>query len=174
MWTLGLLKTMKDPKYVVYSDHKIVMIKDVYPKAKHHYLVIPHEDIAGIKDVKSKHIPLLEYMEQKAKDYVTKNVSGIEFKYGYHAKPSMHRLHLHVISTDMQSPSLKTKKHWNSFTTNFFLISKDVIRELKSEGKIKLPDATECERLLNQDLKCHKCGIALANMPKLKDHILTH
>ena len=44
------------------------------------------------------------------------------FKIGYHASPSMHRLHLHVISTDYDSPSLKTKVHWNSFTTPFFLL----------------------------------------------------
>jgi len=42
---------------------------------------------------------------------------------GYHAMPSMQRLHLHVISTDFNSPYLKTKYHWNSFTTSFFLHS---------------------------------------------------
>lgn len=35
----------------------------------------------------------------------------------------MHRLHLHVISRDMISDALKTKKHWNSFTTEFFIPS---------------------------------------------------
>jgi len=40
---------------------------------------------------------------------------------GFHARPSMQRLHLHVISTDFISPHLKTKDHWNSFTTPFFL-----------------------------------------------------
>lgn len=80
MWTLGLLKTMKDPKYVVYSDHKIVMIKDVYPKAKHHYLVISEEEIPGIKEVKPKHAPLLEHMERKAREYVSKHAPDVEFK----------------------------------------------------------------------------------------------
>lgn len=47
-----------------------------------------------------------------------------EFKIGYHAAPSMHRLHLHVISRDFQSVCMKTKKHWNSFNTPFFLSSK--------------------------------------------------
>lgn len=41
---------------------------------------------------------------------------------GFHAKPSMDHLHLHVLSTDFLSPSLKTKKHWNSFNTEHFLI----------------------------------------------------
>ena len=32
-------------------------------------------------------------------------------------------LHLHVISQDFDSPCLKTKKHWHSFTSEFFLDS---------------------------------------------------
>ena len=32
--------------------------------------------------------------------------------------------HLHVISQDFDSPSLKNKKHWNSFTTPYFVDSK--------------------------------------------------
>lgn len=33
------------------------------------------------------------------------------------------QLHLHVISQDFDSPALKTKKHWNSFTTEYFIDS---------------------------------------------------
>ena len=80
MWSLGLLKTMEDPKYVVFKDEKIVIIKDMYPKAKHHLLVIPHEDIASIKVVNEKHIPLLEYMESKAKEYVANAFPGVNFR----------------------------------------------------------------------------------------------
>lgn len=43
------------------------------------------------------------------------------FKVGYHAVPSLNRLHLHVISKDFESLFLKTKKHWNSFNTEFFI-----------------------------------------------------
>lgn len=42
------------------------------------------------------------------------------FQIGYHSSPSMQRLHVHVISKDFHSPCLKTKIHWNSFTTKFF------------------------------------------------------
>lgn len=40
---------------------------------------------------------------------------------GFHAKPSMDHLHLHVVSTDFVSTFMKTKKHWNSFNTEHFL-----------------------------------------------------
>ena len=35
-------------------------------------------------------------------------------------------LHMHVISQDFNSPCLKTKKHWNSFTTSYFVDSTGV------------------------------------------------
>lgn len=44
-----------------------------------------------------------------------------EFLIGYHAEPSMLHLHLHVISTDFHSPTLKTPRHWNSFNTKLFI-----------------------------------------------------
>lgn len=50
-------------------------------------------------------------------------VTGLDenlFQIGYHSSPSMQRLHLHVISKDFNSPSLKTKIHWNSYNTKFF------------------------------------------------------
>lgn len=36
---------------------------------------------------------------------------------GYHAIPSLQPLHIHIISQDFDSPALKKKQHWNSFTT---------------------------------------------------------
>ena len=35
----------------------------------------------------------------------------------------MAQIHLHVISQDFDSPSLKTKKHWNSYNTKYFIDS---------------------------------------------------
>lgn len=44
-----------------------------------------------------------------------------DFKIGYHAEPSMQHLHMHVISTDFNSPTLRTQRHWNSFHTKLFI-----------------------------------------------------
>lgn len=43
------------------------------------------------------------------------------FKIGYHAQPSLNQLHLHVISVDLYAPTMRKKKHWNSFTTSLFI-----------------------------------------------------
>lgn len=144
-WAMGLLVSMEDPQYKVKEDDKVTVIKDKYPKAQYHYLVIPKADIPSLWHIKKENEDLLIYMHCVAEDlirqhkeseflYVLQVVTVILFcivilfyvisrSIGYHAVPSMQRLHLHVISTDFNSPCLKTKYHWNSFTTPFFLHS---------------------------------------------------
>lgn len=119
-WSLGLVGSMKDPELIVKQSDRVVAIRDKYPKAKVHYLVLPQEDINSIYSLDKNHISLLEefgdfYEELKeSHDWAT-------LRAGFHAVPSMQRLHMHVISSDMVSPCLKTKVHWNSFTTRFFI-----------------------------------------------------
>ena len=86
-------------------------------------------------------------------------------------EPSMRQLHMHIISQDFNSPSMKNKKHWNSFTTTFFRDSKGVIEELKSSGSVK-PGGDE-DSLLVSELRCHRCRCVQPNVPKLKQHIMS-
>lgn len=53
-WATGLIKTLKDPSTHIISSNLAVVIKDKYPKAKHHYLVLPLEDIPSIFNVSTK------------------------------------------------------------------------------------------------------------------------
>ncbi|KAJ4289514.1 aprataxin-like protein [Collariella sp. IMI 366227] len=48
-----------------------------------------------------------------------------EIKVGAHAHPSMAHLHVHIISRDMHSERAKHRKHYNSFTTPFFVPLED-------------------------------------------------
>lgn len=91
------------------------------------------------------------------------------FKVGYHAQPSMKHLHLHVISKDFSSEFLKTKKHFNSFNTDFFIDAPRIRRELQEDGLVAQWSEATLKRLLGQDLEC--CGKSFPNMPKLKEHI---
>lgn len=118
-WSLGLLDSMKDPDSIVKSSEKIVVIRDKYPKAKVHYLVLPHEEISSIYKLDRSHISLLEEFGHMFKK-ILQEEEDYNLTAGFHAVPSMHRLHMHIISTDMISPCLKTKIHWNSFNTEFF------------------------------------------------------
>jgi len=170
---LGLLKSMEDPECKVKEDNKIVVIKDKYPKAQFHYLILPKEDIHSIWHVKKDHQDLLMHMHNVACGLI-EDKADHEFIIGYHAIPSMQRLHLHVISTDFNSPCLKTKYHWNSFATPFFLRSSDVCRQLREEGEIKKISPQRCTEYLSTKLKCHICSTQPKNMPDLKRHLLTH
>ena len=70
---------------------------------------------------------------------------------------------------DFDSVGLKTKRHWNSFTTKFFLPVEDVIRELNESGKVEKKD--ELAACHDLPLSCHKCLFKPKNMPELKKHI---
>nr|CAI5868308.1 unnamed protein product [Callosobruchus analis] len=161
---------MEDPKLVVSSDDLVTVIRDAYPKAKHHYLILPKENISSIKSATKDHLDLLKHMDKVGR----KLIESGTFKIGYHAEPSMQRLHLHVISEDMNSPCVKTKKHWNSFNTEFFIDSKAIIEQLEKNGKIKLPSKDKCKEYMERPLKCHKCDYIPKHMPDLKKHILKH
>lgn len=50
---MGLLETMKDPLYRVISSEIAVVIKDKFPKAKYHFLVLPLENIDTVFQVRS-------------------------------------------------------------------------------------------------------------------------
>lgn len=78
-----------------------------------------------------------------------------------------------LLLQDFESPWLKTKKHWNSFTTSFFLELDDVKREVEQHGKLDIVYLS-MSSLLKEDLVCNKCAKALKNMPTLKKHLIEH
>ncbi|XP_067946632.1 aprataxin-like [Watersipora subatra] len=167
-WSQGLYAAVSDTSLHLYSDDEMVVIKDKYPKARYHYLVLPKTKIANLNALTKEHIPLLTRMYERAK-IITKDSTVKTFRYGYHAVPSMGLLHLHAISQDFDSPSLKTKKHWNSFTTEYFVDSHRLLDMLSNNGKVD--DMTHHSKRLSEDLKCHVCRVSLKNIPTLKAHI---
>ncbi len=175
-WSVQLLASMEDPKLVVESDEITVTIKDAYPKAKHHYLILPRDNIPSLNAVTGSHLSLLKHMLRRGMELADKMKSetpALRFRCGYHAVASMARLHMHVVSQDFDSPCLKTKKHWNSFTSDFFINAEEIIKTLESTGRITL-NVVRYNLLLKQALRCHVCHEVMPNMPKLKAHILKH
>ncbi|NWT72120.1 APTX protein, partial [Prunella himalayana] len=158
----------------VYKDEKTVVIKDKYPKARYHWLILPWDPISSLKSVTRDHLELLEHMHAVGQKMIEQCPArgSLEFRMGYHAIPSMSQLHLHVISQDFDSPALKTKKHWNSFTTDYFLNSQDVIEMVRSKGKVMVKDNTS--ELLKLPLRCHRCKQQLSTIPQLKEHLRKH
>ncbi|PNF27812.1 hypothetical protein B7P43_G09185 [Cryptotermes secundus] len=172
-WSMGLLSSMKEPELLVKEDDKVVTIKDKYPKAQYHFLVLPKENISSLAKITKDDIELLKHMDKVGQELAESHPNS-NFKLGYHAEASMSRLHLHVISDDFNSTCLKTRKHWNTFTTDFFVPSVKLISEVEKQGKVIPMTKEEVKEFMDMPLKCHKCSFLAKNMPTLKSHILVH
>ncbi|KAL4990854.1 HIT-like domain-containing protein [Aspergillus falconensis] len=72
---------------------------------------------------------------------------------GIHAHPSMNHLHVHVISRDRYSDRLKHRKHYNSFSTPFFIDINDF--PLARDDPRRNPDR---QGYLRRDFVCWRCG----------------
>ena len=84
---------------------------------------------------------------------------------------------MHVISQDFDSPCLKTKKHWNSFTTEYFVSSDTVLDLLTQKGSctsVQNSNDKGKKELLGRDLQCNQCTFKPKNMPDLKTHLKYH
>ncbi len=70
---------------------------------------------------------------------------------------------------------LKTKRHYNSFTTAFFLDLKDVLHQLQAKGCLEI-DKDAAEVLLKNSLQCHHTGCSYSpkTLPALKQHLAEH
>ncbi|GMY25543.1 transcription factor bHLH140 [Fagus crenata] len=174
-WAQALYDIAMHPeshKDVLEISDDVVVLNDLYPKAKRHLLVVPRsEGLDCLADVRKEHLQLLRTMHDVGLKWAEKFLqedASLIFRLGYHSAPSMRQLHIHVISQDFDSKHLKKKKHWNSFNTAFFLNSVDVIEEVSNHGRATLRDD---ESLLSMELRCHRCRSAHPNIPRLKSHI---
>lgn len=80
---------------------------------------------------------------------------------------------------DYDSPCLKTKKHWLSFTSpDFFLDVDRVLEQMEKAGAsgneseyvLHYSEAVKLQ-LLKGPLRCHSCGLEAGGMEQLKIHI---
>ncbi|KAL6901901.1 hypothetical protein ACP4OV_004777 [Aristida adscensionis] len=177
-WAQSLYELAMHPEKYKNSDtileisDEFVVLKDLYPKAKRHVLVISRIDgLDSLAEVKTEHLAVLRMMHSTGMKWAQKFMeedTSLVFRLGYHSVPSMRQLHLHIISQDFDSVSLKNKKHWNSFTTSFFRDSVDVIEEIEQHGSVTI---SSDDKVLAMELRCHRCRSAHPNIPKLKSHI---
>jgi len=119
-----------------------------------------------LRNMRKGAITLIEQISKEDMD------SGISFRMGFHAVPSLKQLHMHVISEDFNSPCLNSKKHWNSFTTEFFISTDNFIKILDQKGKIEF-DKTTYNAYLKAPLKHWESTQIFPTLPKLKLHLQT-
>ncbi|KAG6911482.1 hypothetical protein DXG01_014556 [Tephrocybe rancida] len=202
---MNILRTyaLKDPATLpssVLFSHTAnsLAIYDTYPKSIFHFLLLPRlgvkppldaDDLTSLRTLlKADRAHAKQVISALSEDAVIlrKEIEGemvkrYGFKWdirtGFHAAPSMPHLHLHVLSSDLQSDRMKIKKHYNSFhpKVGFFLDIDEVLSWFDAEdsyfnSKAKL-DPKPYEALLKEELACFRCGSSMKNMPALKTHL---
>lgn len=91
-WNLALLQAMKDPTLIVIKADRLVAIKDKFPKAKNHFLIIPNENIDTVFNLTKNDIDLVNEIMLLGLNVIQSIGQKEEnFKMGFHAEPSMKR-----------------------------------------------------------------------------------
>lgn len=93
-WSYGLINLLTDKQNILLqNDGDLAVVRDNYPKAKFHFLVLPFaEELDTIYDLCSDHVELINEFELLGYNIV--ELIGCKrenFVYGFHAKPSMRR-----------------------------------------------------------------------------------
>lgn len=202
---------LKAQDITLFQDQHVLIIKDKFPKALRHYLIIPtaseytkvhplqvfqkfpklHQLVSDYVE-KTKQLivdDLIEYQLIDSKDVETFKSQFIQV--GVHSIPSLNNLHIHVMTKDFNSPRLKHKKHYNSFTTKFF-VAFDQLKPLPSSNSAetvysdetqypsdeeKTPRLETDPKVLEQiikttPLRCSYCHASFGNsFVKLKQHL---
>ena len=171
----GYLRFPRSPALqscVFCEDRDFVVVYDKYPKAGVHLLLMPKRpQLQSVADLDASSLQLVRDLQRRA-EHLLLNLpsSAPSFLVGFHALPSLYPLHLHVLSSELDSPHLKHKKHYNSFTTAFFLTLDDVVRRLETDGRIRV-DEQRTKEELRRPLRCCRCHAPVATMPALKRHL---
>jgi len=83
----------------VYKDEQMVVFHDLYPKAKHHFLVVPTVHVETFLDLQDNHFPLLTNMikvvQHLIKDKKLHGAYRIVINGGRHQE--VPHLHLHLL-----------------------------------------------------------------------------
>ena len=182
-WARGLVDVAADPAGkdgVLWFDETLVVLTDKYPKARTHVLVLARDTTlaTGPSALRARHAELVERMATAGRKIAAEKAAEanggepIALRAGFHAKPSMPTLHMHLVSSDLRGSGMKTRRHWNSFATDFFKEADDVVTALRARGRVDWDEEEEEAGVAMAKLRCHRCGDGpFAQMPKLFAHL---
>eukprot|EP01060_Flectonema_neradi_P039069 TRINITY_DN845_c1_g2_i1.p1 TRINITY_DN845_c1_g2~~TRINITY_DN845_c1_g2_i1.p1 ORF type:complete len:279 (+),score=34.69 TRINITY_DN845_c1_g2_i1:302-1138(+) len=152
---------------VFYNNGTHLFIYDAFPKSQFHMLGFCLRVAAATpSDLTTKDLEDVKTMHQIGHKIGKSIAPDVEWQVGYHATPSLHPLHCHVMSTDLSSSCMKNKKHYVSFVQPNFIPAQEIERRLESgQPVVRETDKADC------GLRCRWCSTVLPNMPKLKTHL---
>lgn len=89
------------PTQTVFEDERVLVFKDIQPKAKIHFLIVPKEHISSLQEVKDSVLfsQLLQTAKTVAKKFsLDKNGYKIIINVGQGGGQTVFHLHLHLLS----------------------------------------------------------------------------
>lgn len=175
-----------DNAIILFKNSKFVCTYDKFPKARHHLLLMCRNystnpsclmNVKSLNDLTKDHLDELREFHNLAKSIaaaISRDAKSNSFKIGYHSIPSLHPLHLHIISSDLDSPCITTRKHIVSFSSDFFVSSDELENHLESAFVDSVSVAVRVQRaqdmLDSAPLQCQYCGRTALNVPDFKRH----
>ena len=89
------------PSPRLYEDDKLIVIRDIEPKAKLHYLCIPKTHFALLADMDGEKAEILKYCFQKIaeihKDLGLEDGYRVIINQGENGGQTVHHLHIHLL-----------------------------------------------------------------------------
>ena len=165
-------------------NNEFVIVRDIYPKATVHLLIIPRDPIKMLQHpfVAFRDEVFLSKCKEEALKWRTVAAEMLkdiicppellrpnddwrsEIRVGIHSAPSMDHLHIHVISRDFHSNFLRLKTNYTAFTTVFFVELERFPLTSVEEG--------ECEHdPRRREMICWRCGSTFKKFDSLKTHL---
>ncbi|XP_065222736.1 adenosine 5'-monophosphoramidase HINT3-like [Planococcus citri] len=90
---------------IIFQNDELIVIRDIKPASKYHFLIIPKNHIADAKSLTPSDKPLLERMIDRANVILEENqVDMNDIRLAFHWPPfrSVPHLHLHAIAPASQ------------------------------------------------------------------------
>ncbi|PWA37547.1 bifunctional adenosine 5'-phosphosulfate phosphorylase/adenylylsulfatase HINT4 [Artemisia annua] len=120
---------------LLHADDKVVAFQDINPSAFRHYLVIPVEHIATVKDLqpRTQDYSLVSHMLDVGQMLLTRDApNSTRYRFGFHQPPfnSVNHLHLHCLALPY-SPRWKRVKYSSLGPLGGFIEARKLLERLK-------------------------------------------
>ena len=172
---LALDPHAQPPERILMVTAHCVVAYDLYPKGRVHVLILPRVPLNGPDELRPEHEPLLRHMVELAHWLAPRlraQHPGLPpLRCGFHAVPSMHHLHLHLISIDFDSGDMKRPRHWHIFNTAYFVPPHEWMAQLRAHGRVHVDVAAEKARAKSQEMRCPLTGSVVRTMGDVRRHL---
>ncbi|KAK1438749.1 hypothetical protein QVD17_04559 [Tagetes erecta] len=120
---------------LLHTDEKVVAFRDINPSAFRHYLVIPVEHIATVKDLqrRTEDYSLVSHMLNVGQTLLSRDApNSIQHRFGFHQPPfnSVNHLHLHCLALPY-IPRWKRVKYSSLGPLGGFIEAEKLLERLK-------------------------------------------